>query len=114
MADSLTAAPALLKLNSATASSPVAILVDTPELLSKCIDDLESATKIAVDLEGVDLCSTGRLCLLQLYGAGSSAVWVVDVTVLGKQAFEVPEGGKGPSLKEILEDTGVRKVRLGG
>lgn len=93
-----------------TPSSPATVLVDTSALLIKCLKDLGSASVIAVDLEGVDLCHKGCISLLQAYAKGSCTLWVIDVTVLKKSAFELPDGGNGMSLKEVLEAGSIRKV----
>ena len=92
---------------------PTAVLVDTVALLATCLADLSTHAIIAVDLEGVELCRTGRVCLLQLFGEGSRFIWVIDVTVLGSSAFAgIPGFGNLGSLRAILQDPQVQKVNL--
>jgi exonuclease 3'-5' domain-containing protein 1 len=85
------------------------VLVDTPALLEECIADVSSGRSLAVDLEGVDLCRQGTLCLLQVLREGGKDIWVVDVTVLGQAAFEPVVSG-GQSLKGVLEDGSIVKA----
>lgn len=94
-----------------SALNPVAVLVDTSDLLLECLNDLKHAKSIAVDLEGVNLSRDGRLSLLQMYRNGSSSCWIIDVTVLEHEAFEAPKGTRS-SIKSILGDIAVRKVSL--
>ncbi|KAJ7769697.1 ribonuclease H-like domain-containing protein [Mycena maculata] len=89
--------------------SSTIILVDTIPLLHSCVAALAETTSLAVDLEGVALCRSGTLCIMQLKAAESSTIWLVDVVVLGTSAFgEV--GPKGQSLKTILEDSSIKKL----
>ncbi|KAK7052130.1 ribonuclease H-like domain-containing protein [Favolaschia claudopus] len=88
---------------------PNIVLVDTIPLLRSCLDALANATSIAVDLEGIALCRSGTLCVVQLKAAGSERVWLVDIVVLGPGAFEV-KGSSNQSLKSILEDRSVKKL----
>lgn len=93
-----------------TSSKPEIILVNTIPLLKDMVLDLVKATNIAVDLEGINLCRDGKLSLIQLYAQNSSRVYVVHVTVLKEKAF-LPHGDSNDSLKSILEDPRIQKVR---
>jgi ribonuclease D len=62
--------------------------------------------EIAFDCEGVDLSRDGRLYLVQLSDGAST--WVVDVVVLGKDAFA------NGSIKEVLESDSILKVGYDG
>lgn len=93
-----------------TIANPSATLADTIPLLVTCVNELTSATEIAVNLEGINLCRDGRLCLLQLYAKDATDIWVVDIVVLGKTAFDDHQGTAGNSLRSILEDPQVTKV----
>mmetsp|Transcript_37766 Transcript_37766/g.70458 ORF Transcript_37766/g.70458 Transcript_37766/m.70458 type:complete len:474 (-) Transcript_37766:11-1432(-) len=58
----------------------------------------------AVDFEGVDLCRTGELCLLQMTcNNDPTLVYVLDVHLLREKAFSLATPG-GTSMKSILED----------
>ncbi|KAJ7621294.1 ribonuclease H-like domain-containing protein [Roridomyces roridus] len=85
------------------------ILVDTIALLHSCVDALAGSTSIAVDLEGIDLCRSGRLSLVQLMAEGSNTIWLVDVAVLGRSAFE-DVAPSGQNLKAILESRSIKKL----
>ncbi|KAJ7100737.1 ribonuclease H-like domain-containing protein [Mycena belliarum] len=84
-------------------------LVDTLPLLHTCLGAISDATSLAVDLEGVALCRSGTLCVVQLKALGSSAVWLVDVVVLKGAAF-TEAAPNGISLKGILESRAVKKL----
>ncbi|KAF8346374.1 ribonuclease H-like domain-containing protein [Amanita rubescens] len=90
------------------------VLVDTIELLHDCLADISpipvptQANYLAVDIEGVNLCRRGRICIVQLQSSLSQVVWLVDVTVLGAQAFdEVDKDGR--SLRSILQGPDIQK-----
>ena len=68
---------------------------------------IEKSEPIAIDFEGIDLCRHGELCLMQL-ASRTGAVLLVDITTLGKPAFD--EG----KLKELLESTSVLKLIYDG
>ena len=89
-------------------------LVDCIETLNECISDispsLDNTRKLAIDLEGVDLCRYGRISILQILAAHSSIIWLVDITTLGRVAFEHVDN-EGCSLRSILEGGETQKVR---
>ena len=91
------------------------VLVNTIELLHECLADISPIpvsnhpNYLAVDIEGVNLSRRGRICIVQLQSSLSRVVWLVDVTVLGAQAFdEVDEEGR--SLRSILQRPNIQKV----
>ncbi|KAF4618500.1 hypothetical protein D9613_009781 [Agrocybe pediades] len=89
------------------------VLVDTIPLLEACIKDVTAPenTKLAVDLEGVDLCRNGRVSIIQLFAKNSDIIWLVDVTVLGRLAFEHKDASTNDcSLKDVLESTNIVKL----
>ncbi|KAJ7779269.1 ribonuclease H-like domain-containing protein [Mycena metata] len=90
-------------------SSTNFVLVDTLPLLHSCLAALANTTSLAVDLEGVALCRSGTLCLVQLKASGSDVIWLIDVVVLGASAFE-ESGPGGKSLKRVLESRSVKKI----
>ncbi|KAF8623361.1 hypothetical protein AX17_007439 [Amanita inopinata Kibby_2008] len=90
------------------------VLVNTLELLHDCLADISPIPPpnrpyyLAVDVEGVNLCRRGRISILQLQSSLSDVVWLVDVTVLGAQAFEeVDEQGR--SLRSVLQRPNIQK-----
>lgn len=86
----------------------IVTLVDTPALLAQCVADISRGQDLAVDLEGVNLCRKGTLCLLQIMRRFSDTIWVVDITVLGHAAFRTTH--QGTSLKAVLESRSITKV----
>ena len=90
-----------LNLSQLSLSSP---LLDTPEAVYEVISSLlEEGDPVAFDAEGVDLCRSGKLSLVQL--SNGIHTWLIDITTLGETAFS-----KG-RLKDLLESTTVLKVR---
>lgn len=90
------------------------VLVDSTETLNECISDISPtiqtpSTKLAIDLEGVDLGRNGRIAILQIVAAHSDTIWLVDVTTLGSVAFEHADD-EGRSLKAVLEGRETKKV----
>lgn len=67
-----------------------------------CSSCATSPQSVAVDLEGVDLGREGRTSIMQLFPKNSLVVYLVDLTVLGQQAFEV-KNSRGQSLRLMLE-----------
>ena len=84
-------------------------LVDTADLLEKCLDEIEEALKIKnylnVDFEGIDLCKTGKVCIGQFSIEGSKHVYLVDFVVL-VDPFKLCDG----RLKRIMESPSITKV----
>ena len=91
------------------------VLVNTIELLHDCLADISpipvptQTNYLAVDIEGINLCRTGRICIVQLQSSLSQVVWLVDVTVLGAQAFDEVDK-EGRSLRSILQGPNIQKV----
>lgn len=91
------------------------VLVNTIELLHDCLADISpipaptQANYLAVDIEGVNLCRSGRICIVQLQSSLSQLVWLVDVVVLGAQAFDEVDK-EGRSLRSILQGPDIQKV----
>jgi len=90
------------------------VLVNTIELLHSCLADIypiptpSKPHYLAVDIEGVNLCRRGCISIVQLQSSLSRIVWLVDVTVLGAQAFdEVDEEGR--SLRSIFQRPSLQK-----
>lgn len=83
------------------------VLVDTvPECLAVA-GALSSEPEIAVDIEGVNLCRTGQVSLIQVAAPGG-VVYLFDIATLGQAAFD--SGGLGA----VLERPTVLKVIFDG
>jgi len=90
------------------------VLVDSIKALNECLSDISPAAdtgvaKLAIDLEGIDLCRHGRISILQIVAANSNIIWLIDITTLGKMAFEHADD-EGRNLKAILEGGRTKKV----
>ncbi|EON61899.1 hypothetical protein W97_01117 [Coniosporium apollinis CBS 100218] len=59
-----------------------------------------------IDCEGVNLSRSGTLSIFEVMSVLENHVYVFDVHVLGKKAFETA-GVNGVTLKKILEDPGI-------
>lgn len=57
----------------------------------------DGTKELAIDFEGVDLCRSGELCVMQL--SDGDRTWIVDIYTLGKDAFG--EGG----LRAFMQDS---------
>lgn len=86
------------------------ILVDNAEGLQKAVLDLSgNAHDVALDCEGVNLGrKKGSLSIVTISGLDpQSLIYVVDVLKLGgERTFSTEE----PSLRSVLEDSGIKKV----
>jgi exonuclease 3'-5' domain-containing protein 1 len=92
--------------------SPYSIkLVDTPELLDLCLEDIAapSVSKLVIDLEGISLSRNGTISLLQILSNLSTSVWVIDIFNMGAEAFS-HVSPHGQSLKAVLENSHTLKV----
>jgi len=85
-----------------------AVFVDTVEGVQSMLRRLRDggAAEVAIDLEGVDLCRSGELCILQL--SDGETTWVVDIFALEEAAFA--EGG----LRAFMHDPAVLFVGFDG
>ena len=95
-------------------ASPTIVLVDTTALLDLCISDISSTigtqpSKLAIDLEGVDLCRHGSVSIVQIFADTSNVIWLVDVTTLGRVAFDHKDA-YGQSLREVFQNPITKKV----
>jgi len=97
-------------------SQMTSILVDTPKSIDLCLADISpiispQPTKLAIDLEGVDLCRHGRISIIQIVAETSNTIWLLDVTILGNTVFD-HENVHGQSLRGVLQNPDTIKVRL--
>lgn len=88
-------------------------MIDSPQALKAFIGslpDLDSPTpSLYIDLEGNNLSRKGTLSLVTILVEPRHTVHLVDVTGLGKLAFETA-GPDGKTLKHILESKEIVKV----
>ncbi|KAK6514305.1 hypothetical protein TWF506_008701 [Arthrobotrys conoides] len=90
---------------------PASTFVDTAEGISTLLSQIpreETTTttpSIFIDLEGVDLCRTGSISILQLYISSIPHIYIIDIHTLGNTAFTTPSSTDASiTLKSILED----------
>ena len=95
-------------------------IINTTEEIGELVDwlvlrhvpPIPSSPTMYIDLEGVNLCREGSLSILTLLidtGISTRRVCLIDVQVLGAQAFNTP-GVKQKTLKDILQDENIPKV----
>jgi exonuclease 3'-5' domain-containing protein 1 len=84
--------------------SPV-VLVDTVPRLASLLSDISaralpstsSSPTIFIDLEGIDLCRDGQLCIIQMYIPPlDKTTFLIDVHTLGALAFDTPASEDTP------------------
>jgi exonuclease 3'-5' domain-containing protein 1 len=96
-----------------TMTSPTTVLVDTTALIDRCLSDISPTIGpqpcLAIDLEGVDLCRNGRVSIVQIFADTSNVIWLVDITTLGKAAFDHKDAN-GQSLREVFRNPLTKKV----
>jgi len=93
---------------------PTIVLVDTTASLDLCISDISPITgtqpaKLAIDLEGVELCRNGNVSIVQIFADTSNVIWLVDVTTLGRAAFD-HQGPFGQSLRGAFQNPSTKKL----
>ena len=93
-------------------------LVDTAASIDLCLADISpivgpKPTKLAIDIEGVNLCRHGRISIIQIVAETSDThtIWLLDVTTLGATAFD-HENSHGQSLRGVLQSPDTRKVTI--
>ena len=93
-------------------------VIDTTKQIGDLVDQLvfydtppvPSSPIIYIDLKGVDLCREGTISILTLLvNTGVPKVYLVDVHVLGAQAFNTT-GVEKKTLKDILQDESILNV----
>jgi exonuclease 3'-5' domain-containing protein 1 len=88
-------------------------MIDSPSALKTFIDDLPdckgSEPSLYVDLEGNNLSRKGTLSLITILVEPRHTFHLVDVTGLGKQAFQIA-GSDQQTLRSILESQEILKV----
>jgi exonuclease 3'-5' domain-containing protein 1 len=94
--------------------SSTIVLVDTTALIDQCLSDISPTNgpqpcKLALDLEGVNLCRHGRVSIVQIFADISNVIWLVDITALGREAFD-HKNVYGQSLREVLQNPLQEKV----
>ena len=93
-------------------------VIDTTKQIGDLVDQLvfyntppvPTSPIIYIDLEGVDLCREGTISILTLLvNTGVPKIYLIDVHVLGAQAFNTA-GVEKKTLKDILQDECIPKV----
>ena len=88
-------------------------LINTSPLLKAFLDGLNAIEgeppSLYVDLEGNNLSRLGTLSLVTVLVEPREKVYLIDVTTLGRDAFDVA-GSDGRSLRDILESSEIIKV----
>ena len=80
-------------------------LVNDEDSLDSMLNTLlPNTAMINVDLEGIDLSREGQVCLMQIHGANTDRVYIIDF--IGFNPFTTLNG----RLKTLLETTAVTKV----
>jgi exonuclease 3'-5' domain-containing protein 1 len=94
-------------------TTPTIVLVDTTALIDQCLSDISPTIgpqpRLALDLEGVDLCRHGRVSIVQIFAETSNVIWLVDITTLGRAAFDHKDA-YGQSLRQVFQDPLKKKV----
>jgi exonuclease 3'-5' domain-containing protein 1 len=95
-------------------ASPAVVLVDTTTSIDQCLADISpiigpQPCKLAIDLEGVELCRYGRVSIVQIFADTSNIIWLVDITTLGEAAFDHKDAND-QSLREVLQNPITKKV----
>lgn len=95
-------------------ASPTVVIVDTTTTIDQCLADISPVVgpqpyKLAIDLEGVDLCRHGRISIVQIFADTSNIIWLVDITTLGRLAFD-HKNTSGQSLREVFQNPITKKV----
>jgi exonuclease 3'-5' domain-containing protein 1 len=83
-------------------------LISSVEDLKKFLSSISSFNSLYIDLEGINLCRHGTISLITILVYPENVVRLVDVAVLGNQAFTVTSDS-GKTLKSILEDPNIPK-----
>ncbi|RVD81593.1 uncharacterized protein DFL_009450 [Arthrobotrys flagrans] len=94
---------------------PESTFVDTPEAISTLLSliprDPNPLPSIYIDLEGVDLCRSGSISILQLFISTIPHIYIIDIHTLGNVAFTTPSSTDASvTLKSILEDPSIPVV----
>lgn len=87
--------------------------VDTAQGISDLVDSVtglaDDPPSLYLDLEGVNLSRAGTVCILQIFVLPAKHAYLVDVSVLGGQAFTTA-GKNDKTLKDLLESADVQKA----
>lgn len=99
-----------LSIESSTESNE---LIDTTAALARVLESLEglptTPPSLYIDLEGEDLSRHGNVSILQLHVLPSDQTHLIDIKVLGRDAFTAAGTG-GRTLKAVLESEHIPKV----
>jgi exonuclease 3'-5' domain-containing protein 1 len=86
----------------------VSVLISTAQELKEFLSTIFTANTLYIDLEGKSLSRNGTICVVSILVHLEKVVRLIDVTVLGQQAFTTATGD-GKTLKSIPEDSSICK-----
>lgn len=64
------------------------VLVDTIQTCAHITSQLMGHQELAMDVEGIDLCRTGSIVLIQLCTSGGQVI-LFDIAAMGQDAFDI-------------------------
>jgi exonuclease 3'-5' domain-containing protein 1 len=91
-----------------TTSAPTQTLISSVPELEAFLSSIPPSSTLYLDLEGNCLSRHGTISLITVLIHPQNVVRLIDVLVLGKQAFTTASND-GKTLKSILEDPGIPK-----
>ncbi|KAK2750967.1 hypothetical protein FQN57_000042 [Myotisia sp. PD_48] len=80
-----------------------------PGIIDMIYEQPVSPPSLYLDLEGIRLSRHGSISILQIYVSPEKRTYLIDIHVLGHEAFTVA-GSNGKTLKTILESPTISKV----
>lgn len=83
-------------------------LISSEADLKLSLTSITTGSKLYIDLEGDNLCRFGTLSLITILVEPGDTVSVIDVQILGDQAFSISTPD-GKTLKDILADEAITK-----
>lgn len=78
--------------------------------MTRCLDELSTATALYIDLEGHSLSRIGSLDIISISSHPDGRLYLIDIYALQHAAFSTPSASSpATTLKSILEDTSLPK-----
>ena len=88
-------------------------LIDSESSLKSFLDQIQDLPahppSLYLDLEGINLSRNGSISIIQVFLRPSSRIFLIDVLVLGRKAFDTPNGS-GLTFRLVLESNSIIKV----
>jgi len=80
-------------------------MVDTVDKVQQACRSIAAFSRIVIDLEGINLCRDGRICIVQV-ACEDGTVYIFDVTTLGAKVFGSGLGGilASPYILKLIFD----------